>query len=113
VRLRLIRLPGTDWYVIHTVGPIWRGDNAEASARLSSCYRRSLEIAIETGIKTIAFPSISAGAFGYPIDKAAAIAVKTVRDFLEKNPVSIDVTFCCFSERDVSVYNRCLAELQS
>jgi O-acetyl-ADP-ribose deacetylase (regulator of RNase III) len=93
-------------FVIHTVGPVWRGGKSGEAELLASCYRRSLEIAIEQGFKTIAFPSISTGVYGYPIEQAARIAVVTVRDFLREHNTVIDVTFCCFSESDLRVYRQ-------
>jgi len=74
------RLPAR--FVIHTVGPIWRGGTRGEPETLAKCYRSSLQLAVENGIKTIAFPAISCGAYGYPISEAAQIAVKTTRDFL-------------------------------
>lgn len=98
------RLPAK--YVIHTVGPVWRGGKTRESELLASCYRRSLELALENGVKTIAFPSISTGVYGYPIEEAAGIAVATVREFLETNVGAPEVIFCCFSARDLSVYEK-------
>lgn len=96
------RLPAK--YVIHTVGPVWHGgDNGEPEL-LASCYRRSLEVAAANGIATLAFPSISTGVYGYPIELAAAIAVTTVRDSLGDFPGIREVVFCCFSERDLGIY---------
>lgn len=74
------RLPAR--FVIHTVGPIWRGGKRGEPETLANCYRSSLQLAVENGIKTIAFPAISCGAYGYPIPEAARIAVTTTRDFL-------------------------------
>lgn len=96
-------------YVIHTVGPVWHGWNAGESAQLTSCYRRCLEVARENGVRTIAFPAISTGVYGYPLEEATEIAVGTVRDFLKGSTSPIEVIFCCFSERDLSVYKRCVA----
>jgi O-acetyl-ADP-ribose deacetylase len=101
------RLPAT--YVIHTVGPVWHGGGAGEGELLASCYRRCLEIAREKALRSIAFPSISTGVYGYPIEKAALVAVSAVREFLEASGASIEVTFCCFSERDLEVHERCLA----
>jgi O-acetyl-ADP-ribose deacetylase (regulator of RNase III) len=101
------RLPAK--YVIHTVGPVWHGGNAGESAQLTSCYRRCLEVAQENRVGTIAFPAISTGVYGYPIEEATEIAVRTVRDFLKGSTILIEVMFCCFSERDLSVYERCMA----
>jgi O-acetyl-ADP-ribose deacetylase (regulator of RNase III) len=100
------RLPAK--YVIHTVGPVWHGGNTGESALLASCYQRCLEVAQENGIGTIAFPAISTGVYGYPIEEATEIAVRTVRDFLKGSTSPIEVIFCCFSERDFSVYKRCV-----
>jgi len=93
-------------FVIHTVGPVWHGGNSGEAKLLASCYRRSLEIAVEQGFKTIAFPSISTGVYGYPIEQAARIAVATVQAFLREHISAIDVTFCCFSESDLRVYQQ-------
>ena len=101
------RLPAK--YVIHTVGPVWHGGTAGEVGLLANCYRRCMEIAAAKGLRSIAFPSISTGVYGYPIEDAARVAVDTVRAFLEKAAVPIDVTFCCFSDRDLAVYERRLA----
>jgi len=101
------RLPAK--YVIHTVGPVWRGGNAGESVLLASCYRRSLEVAQENGVKTIAFPAISTGVYGYPLDKATEVAVTTVRNFLKDQQSSIEVIFCCFSKRDLEEYEKWMA----
>jgi O-acetyl-ADP-ribose deacetylase (regulator of RNase III) len=100
------RLPAK--FVIHTVGPVWHGGNAGESAQLISCYRRCLEVAQQNGVRSIAFPAISSGIYGYPIEEATEIAVRTCRGFLKENPTSIEVVFCCFSERDLSVYKNCM-----
>ena len=101
------RLPAK--FVIHTVGPVWHGGKSGEPALLASCYRKSLAIAIEQGFRTIAFPSISTGVYGYPIELAAKIAVDTVRDVV-KNPSSLEeVIFCCFSAGDLSVYEKLLS----
>jgi len=96
-------------YVIHTVGPVWRGGTHGEPARLASCYRCALEIAGRNGIATIAFPGIGTGAYGYPIEAAAAIAVTTVRAEAPRWPVIREVVFCCFSAADLAVYERILA----
>ena len=101
------RLPAH--YVIHTVGPVWFGGTRGEAEVLASCYRRSLELAVEHGVTTIGFPSISTGAFGYPIELAAPIAVATVRDFISRrNPPLTEVIFCCYSKHDLIVYERVL-----
>jgi O-acetyl-ADP-ribose deacetylase (regulator of RNase III) len=80
-------------FVIHTVGPIWRGGKHEEAETLANCYRNSLRLAAENGIKTIAFPAISCGAYGYPIPEAAQIALKTTREFLANTDKLDKVTF--------------------
>ena len=101
------RLPAK--HVIHTVGPVWGGGSAGEPALLASCYRRSLEIAAANRIVTLAFPAISTGVYGYPVESAATIAVDTVREFLQLNLDIETVTFCCFSKRDLDVYEKLLA----
>ncbi len=95
-------------FVIHAVGPVWRGGGAGESRLLASCNRRCLKIAREKGLGSVAFPSIGTGVYGYPIEEAARIAVGTVRESLAGSP-PIDVTFCCFSSRDLTVYEKLLA----
>lgn len=91
-------------FVIHTVGPVWHGgDNGEPEL-LASCYRTSIAIAREHGIRSIAFPAISTGVFGYPAAAAAEIAVTTVRDALSAGGQPSEVVFCCFSRDDLSIY---------
>jgi len=95
-------------YVIHAVGPVWRGGQADESAVLAACYRRSLELAAEHGVASIAFPCISTGAYRYPNDLAASVAVAAVNEVSRDQTSVRDVTFCCFSERDLSIYRRLL-----
>jgi O-acetyl-ADP-ribose deacetylase len=97
-------------YVIHTVGPVWHGGGHGEPELLASCYTRSLVVAIEHGVRSIAFPSISTGAYGYPIDQAALIAVASVREVLSKDTPISDVIFCCFSAADLGMYQRLLKE---
>ncbi len=97
------RLPAT--FVIHTVGPLWHGGRQDESALLASCYRRSLEIATAHPIRSIAFPAISTGVYGYPLEPAARIAVDTVRKMLPLCPVIDEVIFCCFSGEALAVYD--------
>lgn len=97
-------------HVIHTVGPIWHGGKSNEPEQLASCYRRSLEIAAAGGMGSIAFPCISTGAYGYPAESAAEIAVKTVRQFVEAETPLKEVVFCCFSEQDLQLYHRALNE---
>ena len=97
-------------YVIHAVGPVWHGGTHGEPELLASCYRRSLSLANAEGLRSIAFPSISTGVYGYPIERAAPLAVATVREHLG-GPTSIeDMIFCCFSEADLAVYERELSE---
>jgi len=91
-------------YVIHTVGPVWSGGNNNEEKMLAFCYQRSLEIALENKIKSIAFPAISTGVYHFPKDKAARIAVDTVKDFLEKNDNIEEIIFVLFSEEDKNLY---------
>ena len=92
-------------FIIHTVGPVWNGGSNDESNLLRSCYLRSLELASENKVSTIAFPSISTGIFGFPINQAAEIAVMSVRSFVNQEVSLIsDVTFCCFSDDDLAVY---------
>ena len=103
------RLPAQ--YVIHTVGPVWRGGKRGEPELLRSCYESSLGLAAEHGVRAIAFPSISTGAYGYPIEAAARTAVETVRACLQK-PIPVEqVLFVCFSDRDVAVYRDVLQEM--
>ena len=96
------RLPAK--YVIHTVGPVWRGGASGEPALLASCYRRSMKIAAASGVLTLAFPGISTGVYGYPVELAAKIAVTTVRSSLQAFPAIQEVVFCCFSPGDLQVY---------
>ena len=95
-------------FVIHTVGPVWRDGRRGEAELLAGCYRNSLRIAMEKGLRTIAFPSISTGIYGYPIEEAAKVAVTTVDASLGEMTDPPEVIFCCFSRRDQMVYERLL-----
>ena len=95
-------------HVIHTVGPIWHGGERGEPALLASCYRAALGLAVSHGLASIAFPSISTGVYGYPIEAAARIAVDTVREHLEGGGSLTRVRFVCFSDGDAAVYRRLL-----
>lgn len=100
------RLPAR--FVIHTVGPVWRGGEAGEAALLASCYRRSLEVAAAQSLATIAFPGISTGVYGYPAEPAAMLAVSTVRSITPRLASLREVVFCCFSETDLRIYTALL-----
>ena len=101
------RLPAR--FVIHTVGPVWNGGGRGEAGLLASCYRRSLEVAAQHGVRTLAFPSISTGAYGYPFQRAAEIAVATVRAAVQAFPAIEEVIFCCHSAEDLALYQALLA----
>jgi O-acetyl-ADP-ribose deacetylase (regulator of RNase III) len=99
-------------HVIHTVGPVWHGGESGEDEALASCYRRSLEIARDHRLKTIAFPSISTGVYGFPPERAAKIAVNTVAEETRTNPGTLEkVVFCCFDERALMLHEAAIAEL--
>jgi O-acetyl-ADP-ribose deacetylase (regulator of RNase III) len=98
-------------YVIHTVGPIWHGGTHGEPKLLAEAYRNSLKLAVSKGLKTIAFPSISTGAYGYPIEKASRIAISTVKEFLEKENKLEKVVFVLFSKRDFEIYRKTAEEI--
>ncbi len=96
-------------WVIHTVGPVWRGGIADEDKLLANCYRRSLEIAVQNGARTVAFPAISTGAYGFPLARATQIAIREVRAFLQNNTALDKVVFVCFDRRTFDRYERALA----
>jgi len=101
-------------FIIHAVGPIWRGGTGGETVQLRSCYESALSIAVDQGVSTIAFPGISTGVYGFPITTAARIAVTTTRAFVDSASTAFsEVTFCCFSPDDLDVYNHVLQEGQT
>jgi len=105
------RLPAR--FIIHTVGPVWRSGGQGEPQLLASCYRNALRLAADNGLSSLAFPSISTGIYGYPLDLAARIAVATVQAEIASLPGITEVLFCCFSANDLAVYQRTLAELNT
>ena len=95
-------------FVIHTVGPVWHGGNNDEANLLANCYHRSCEIAAEHNVVSIAFPCISTGIYHFPKDRAAEIALKTIFAFLSKISSIEEIIFCCFSEKDHSLYQKLL-----
>jgi len=104
------RLPAK--HVIHTVGPVYGGGTRGEAELLADCYRNSLRIAAEHGLKTVAFPAISCGVYGYPIEKASRIALKTTAEFLADHPEFTQVRFVLFGQADYDVYENTLAEMK-
>ena len=102
------RLPAR--FVIHAVGPVWHGSGSNEDALLASCYRRSLEVAAGHGVRSIAFPAISTGGYGFPAERAARMAVRTVRDNLSVGDF-VEVVFCCFSPASARLHAEALREL--
>ena len=100
-------------YVIHTVGPRWHGGSWGEADALAACYKSSLKLAMDAGIRTIAFPSISTGAFGYPVQEAAKVAVAAVKDFLSGNPRAFDlVEWVLFDQRTLLVYEDAISKAE-
>ena len=104
------RLPAR--LVIHAVGPVWHGGQKGEEQLLASCYSKAIKLAHANGLHSIAFPSISTGVYGYPPDLAADVAIRTVKATLDCLGSSLDVTFCCFSQKDLETYQAILSELQ-
>jgi O-acetyl-ADP-ribose deacetylase (regulator of RNase III) len=103
------RLPAK--HVIHTVGPVWHGGGHREDELLAGCYRNSLALAKQQGLKTVAFPSISTGAYGFPLERAARIALREIRAFLDREPEFGKVICVCFGEEAGRVYREALKEL--
>ena len=101
-------------HVIHTVGPVWRGGTHGEADLLASCYQKSLKLADASGIRTIAFPAISTGIYGYPLEQATTIAVGTVLKYLENQPESdiSEITFVCFDDATVHAYEQAFEEFE-
>ena len=100
-------------YIIHTVGPVWHGGNRQEDQKLADCYRNSLQLAVDNGIRFIAFPSISTGVYSYPKDQAAEIAVQTANKFIEAHPGKLDlVEWALFDDDTLEAYNNALNQLQ-
>lgn len=95
-------------HVIHTVGPVWHGGRTGEDEMLAGCYRSSLSLAAAHGLRTIAFPAISTGAYGYPVERAAVVAVRAVREFVAANPIPDEIIFVLFSAADLGIYRRLL-----
>lgn len=100
-------------HVIHTPGPVWHGGNKGEAELLTSCYRSCLELASENGCRTVDFPSISTGVYHFPLDKAAAIASKTIKEYLEAHPEIERVRMVCFDERTKAAYDSAIAALEA
>jgi O-acetyl-ADP-ribose deacetylase (regulator of RNase III) len=94
-------------WIIHTVGPVWHGGKHNEATLLANCYRNSLELALKHGVKSITFPGISTGVYGYPKDQAAKIAATVMREYESKFD---EIIACCFSEGDKALYDRALAD---
>jgi O-acetyl-ADP-ribose deacetylase (regulator of RNase III) len=101
------RLPAK--YIVHTVGPVWRGGGNDEAHLLASCYRKSIELAGAKGAVSVAFPGISTGIFGYPVAPAAAVAIATVREAAVQFPELREVIFCCVTPQDMAVYEAALS----
>ncbi len=97
-------------HVIHAVGPVWQGGDKGEDALLAGCYRSSLEIAAANGIRSIAFPAISTGVYGYPLERATGIAIAAVREGLSRHPEIEQVVFCCFGAEPAALYRRLLSQ---
>jgi O-acetyl-ADP-ribose deacetylase (regulator of RNase III) len=102
------RLPSK--YVIHTVGPVWKGGTSREAELLRKCYMSSLTLAQKHGCRSVAFPCISTGVYGYPPKKAAPIAVQSCCKYLRNNNYTCEITFCCFSKEDFEIYQKVLKE---
>lgn len=100
-------------YVIHTVGPVWQGGGSNEKNLLASCYRNSLQLAVDHNLRSIAFPSISTGVYGFPIEQASRIALRVILDFVETEDAAPRVVMTCFSAQDLDAYRQVYQELLS
>jgi O-acetyl-ADP-ribose deacetylase (regulator of RNase III) len=100
-------------WVIHTVGPVWRGGDSAEDALLANCYKNSLSLAVKNNIKTIAFPSISTGAYRFPVERAARIAIFETKGFLKANKTIEKVIFVCFDDATLKIYEKLCKEQES
>lgn len=98
--------------IIHTVGPVWHGGNQGEDELLASCYRTSLDTAVQHGLKSIAFPCISTGVYHFPKQRAAQIAINVIKEYITQNKIEGDVTICCFCTEDADIYKALLADNQ-
>lgn len=95
-------------FVIHTVGPVWRGGNNNEAKLLADCYTNSLKLAVENECRTIAFPCISTGIYGYPVEQAAKVAIESIRSFIARKEQILQVTVVCFDEQNYNAYSNLL-----
>lgn len=100
-------------FVIHTVGPIWRGGNEQEDELLAACYRGSLDLALRHHLARIAFPAISTGVYGFPAERAADIAVRTVDDMVANHPDLMEIVFCCFSAGSAELHRTALRTVRT
>lgn len=98
-------------HVIHTVGPVWHGGKSREEELLANCYRNSLELAVQNGLESIAFPAISTGVYGFPIDRATVITMREISKFLGKDSTLEKVICCCFGQRDHDIYIKTAEEI--
>ncbi|MFQ5464542.1 MAG: O-acetyl-ADP-ribose deacetylase [Thermodesulfobacteriota bacterium] len=101
------------WKVIHAVGPVYKDGKSSEAELLASAYRKSLELASEEGLKSVSFPSISTGNYGYPVEQAAFVALRAIVNFMKQDKQLEVIRFVLFSDRDLDVYEKALAELAS
>lgn len=98
-------------FIIHTVGPVWHGGSHNEAELLESCYRSSLELCKDNSLHSVAFPAVSTGVYGYPKEKAAEIALRTVNEYIKTNALNITVVFCVFDDESLNIYSELLKSL--